>query len=89
MVPRPPHNECFVAVGGKRVAAVGVDEEHSPCSKRGYGGSIPVELTMDFFVRGKFFVVARGAEHVERVMHLWHHLTPQLYRTLVVQCGNV
>ena len=38
VVPRPTHGECFVAVGGERVAAVGVDEEHAPCSKRGYGG---------------------------------------------------
>ena len=89
MVPRPLHGECFVAVGGKHVAAVGVDEERSPRSERGYGGSIPAELTIEFFVRGNFVVVARGAEHVERVLHLWQHLAPQLYRTLVVQSGNV
>ena len=74
VVPCPPHSECFVAVGGECVAAVGVDKEHAPRSERGYWGSIPFELTREFFVRGKFVVFARGAEHVERVLHLWQHL---------------
>ena len=89
VVPLPPHGEFFVAVRGERVVAVGVDEEHFPRSERDVGGSIPVKLTIEFFVRGKFVVVARGAEHVERVLHLWQHLTPQWYRTLVSQRGNV
>ena len=76
-------------MGGECVADFGVDEEHDPRSERGYGGSIPVELTIELFIRGKFVVFAQGAEHVERVLHLWQHLAPQLYRTLVVQRGNV
>ena len=89
VVPCTPHGECFVVVGGKRVTVVRVDEEHVPCSERGHGGLIPVKLTIEFFICGKVVVVAQGTENVERVLHLWQHLDPQLYRTLVVQRGNM
>ena len=61
---------------GERVAAVVVDKEHTPHSERGYGGSILVELTIELFVHDNFVVVTQGAEHVERVLHLWQHLAP-------------
>ena len=51
------HGECFIAVWSECVAAVEVDEYHSSCSEWGYGGSIPVKLTIEFFISGEFVIV--------------------------------
>ena len=58
VVPRSSPGECFIAVWSECVAAVGVDEYNSSCSERGYGGLIPVELTIEFFICGEFVIVA-------------------------------
>ena len=71
MVPHSSHSECLTSTWSECVAAVGVDEYHSSCYEWGYGGSIPVKLTIEFFISGEFVIVTGGAEHVECVLHLW------------------
>ena len=57
MAPLSFHSECFISVWSECVPDVGVDEEHYYCYEWGYGGSITVELTIEFFISGEFVIV--------------------------------
>jgi hypothetical protein len=80
----PVDGEVFVAVRGEDVPRVGGDVHHALVAEWRTWCFVPIKDTVEFLVGGFGVVVPRRAQHVERVLHLWEHFSPQLDQAIVV-----
>ena len=80
----PADGEGFVAVRGEGVPRVGGDVHHALVAEWRKRCFVPVEGAVEFFICGFGVVLPRRAQHVECVLHLREHFSPQLDRAIIV-----